>query len=146
MYFEVKYTKTPGIPRCPYHYHCEGCGNKYQAVRNGKGREKCLKAGKVGTKEVYLLYRPQRYLCKKTGKSFTDDRINYRWKRITRAKMRDILKDIGNMSISKTAKTHGVSVNIVEEMNCQGDLPLLEPGGGNLSFTNASKPMLRVKS
>ena len=46
MYFEVKYTKMPGIPRCPYHYHCEGCGNKYQAVRNGKGREKCLKAGK----------------------------------------------------------------------------------------------------
>ena len=45
MFFEVKYTKTPGIPRCPYHYHCEGRGNKYQAVRNGKGREKCLKAG-----------------------------------------------------------------------------------------------------
>ena len=111
MYFEVEYTERLGIPRCPY--HCEGCENKYQAVRNGRGREKCLKAGKVGMKEVYLLFRPQRYLCKKTGKSHTDDRINQRWKRVTRAKMKDILEDIGDMSISKTAKTHGVSVNTV---------------------------------
>jgi len=30
--------------------------------------------------------------------------------------MRDILEDIGNMSISKTAKTHGVSVNTVNDL------------------------------
>lgn len=111
MYFEVGYTERIGIPRCPY--HCEGCKDKYQVVRNGKGKEKCIKAGKVGTKEVYLIHRPQRYLCKRTRKSFSDERISYRWKRVTRAKMKDILEDIGNMSISMTAKTHKVSINTV---------------------------------
>ncbi len=114
VYFEVNYTEKVGIPRCPY--SCEGCEDRYQAVRNGKGKEKCVRAGEVGTKEVYLLYRPQRYLCKKAKKTYTDGRINQKWKRVTRAEMKKIVEDIGTTSISRVARTHEVSVNTVNDL------------------------------
>ena len=81
IYFAVEYTKKIGIPKCPY--DCVGCKNKYQVIHNGKGRKKCIRVRRLGTKEVYLMHRPQRYLCKQTGKSFTNERISYRWKQGT---------------------------------------------------------------
>ncbi|POZ87769.1 hypothetical protein AA80_09780 [Petrotoga sibirica DSM 13575] len=84
IYFEVEYSKKIEIPECPY--KCKGCKDKREyVVRNGKAKERIIKAGKVGTQRIYLIHRPQRYMCKKTGKSFRNEKISYRWQKITEA-------------------------------------------------------------
>jgi len=115
IYFEVRYSKKVGIPECPY--KCKGCKDKREyIVRNGKAKERIIKAGKVGTQRIYLIHRPQRYMCKKTGKSFRNEKISYRWQRITRAETENLVKSLRKMSISATAKEHGVSVRTVSNL------------------------------
>ncbi|POZ90063.1 hypothetical protein AA81_11805, partial [Petrotoga halophila DSM 16923] len=112
IYFEVRYSKKVGIPECPY--KCKGCKDKREyIVRNGRAKERIIKAGKVGTQRIYLIHRPQRYMCKKTGKSFRNEKISYRWQRITRAETENLVKSLRKMSISATAKEFGVSVRTV---------------------------------
>ncbi|TDX11803.1 MULTISPECIES: transposase [Petrotoga] len=51
------YSKKIEIPECPY--KCKGCKDKREyIVRNGKAKERIIKAGKVGTQRIYLIHRP----------------------------------------------------------------------------------------
>ncbi|POZ88616.1 MULTISPECIES: transposase [Petrotoga] len=78
------YSKKIEIPECPY--KCKECNDKREyIVRNGKAKERIIKAEKVGTQRIYLIHRPQRHMCKKTGKSFRNEKISYRWQKITEA-------------------------------------------------------------